>query len=58
VLRRPALLDVLNPHCGAIRAANVDTVVLNCTNHAFVEASIRKLLGAQMTVIDTSSVVA
>ena len=58
VLRGPALLDVLAPHCDRIRAANVDTVVLGCTHYPFVEASIRALLGSEVTVIDTATAIA
>ncbi len=58
VLQGPTLLDVLKPHCNAIRAANVDTVVLGCTHYPFVEASIRDLLGAEVTVIDTAAAIA
>ena len=53
----PALLDVLKPHCDAIRAANVDTVVLGCTHYAFVESSIRASLGTQVNVIDTATAI-
>ena len=54
----PALLDVLRPHCDAVLRANVDTVVLGCTHYPFVEASIRELLGPEITLIDTASAVA
>ncbi len=57
-LRGSALLDVLAPHCDRIRAANVDTVVLGCTHYPFVEASIRALLGSEVTVIDTATAIA
>jgi glutamate racemase len=58
VLDGPALLDVLRPHCDAVRAANVDTVVLGCTHYPFVEESIRALLGPGITLIDTASAIA
>ena len=57
VLDGPELLDVLRPSCDAIRAAGVDTVVLGCTHYAFVEESIRALLGADITLIDTAAAV-
>lgn len=57
-LSGPALLDVLKPHCDAIRAANVDTVVLGCTHYAFVEASIRASLGTEVKLIDTATAIA
>ncbi len=58
VLQGPTLLDVLKPHCDAIRAANVDTVVLGCTHYPLVEASIRELLSAEVAVIDTATAIA
>jgi len=58
MLQGPALLDVLAPHCDDVRAANVDTVVLGCTHYAFVEASIRALLGREVTLIDTATAIA
>ena len=58
VMHGPRLLNVLKPHCDAIREANVDTVVLGCTHYPFVEASIRALLGEQITVIDTATAIA
>ncbi len=58
VLGGPALVDVLQPHCDAIRAANVDTVVLGCTHYPFVEDAIRKLLGEQVALIDTAAAIA
>lgn len=58
VLQGPALFDVLAPHCDPIRAANVDTVVLGCTHYPFIEASIRALLGSEVTVIDTAMAIA
>lgn len=57
-LHGSALVDVLAPHCAAISAANVDTVVLGCTHYPFVEASIRKLLGAEIAVVDTATAIA
>jgi glutamate racemase len=58
VLHGPALLDVLKPHGDAIRAANVDTVVLGCTHYPFVGASIREVLGNEIVVIDTATAIA
>ena len=57
-LQGPALLEVLQPCCDAIRAANVDTVVLGCTHYPFVADSIRSLLGAEVTLIDTATAIA
>lgn len=58
VLDGPALLDLLRPHCDAIRNVDVDTVVLGCTHYPFIEASIRALLCEGVTMIDTASAVA
>ena len=58
LVQGPALLDVLKPHCDAIRTANVDTVVLGCTHYPFVEASIRALLGDEVMIIDTAMAIA
>ena len=57
-LQSPELLDVLRPYCDAIRAADVDTVVLGCTHYPFVEATLRELLGGEITVIDTATAIA
>ena len=57
-LQGAALLEVLEPHCDAIRAADVDTVVLGCTHYPFIEASISALLGGQVTLIDTATAIA
>jgi len=58
VLAGPALLEVLRPYCDAISAAQIDTVVLGCTHYAFVEDSIRALLGPGITLIDTATAIA
>lgn len=52
------LLAVLQPLCDAIRAENVDTVVLGCTHYAFVAATIGELLGHHVTLIDTAPAIA
>ena len=52
------LLEILRPHCDAIREANVDTLVLGCTHYPFVEASIRELLGEEIVIVDTARAVA
>lgn len=58
VLDGPELIGVLKPHCDAILAANVDTVVLGCTHYPFIEGTIRSLLGEHVSVIDTASAIA
>ena len=58
VLDGPALVDVLSPFCDSMRAARVDTVVLGCTHYPFVATQIQRLLGPDITLIDTASAVA
>jgi glutamate racemase len=53
-----ALDEVLKPFCDAIRAAEVDTVVLGCTHYPFIEAAIRESLGGNVTLISTAGAVA
>ncbi len=52
------LRALLMPHCDALRAAAIDTVVLGCTHYPFVEAAIRESLGPDIAVIDTATAVA
>jgi glutamate racemase len=49
---------VLKPCYEAVRAAEVDTVVLGCTHYAFVADAIQAALGADITLIDTATAVA
>jgi glutamate racemase len=49
---------LLAPACEAIRAQRVDTVVLGCTHYPFVARSIRRLLGSEVTLLDTADAVA
>ena len=58
VLGGPELDRVLAPHCAAVRAADVDTVVLGCTHYPFVAEAIRGLLGDEVSLIDTATAVA
>ncbi len=58
VLDGPALLTVLTPYCDRITQARVDTVVLACTHYAFVADAIQRLLGPDVTLIDTAAAVA
>ena len=54
----PALRATLKPHCDALRAARVDTVVLGCTHYAFVAGLIGELLGPDVQLVDTADAVA
>ena len=49
---------MLLPACEAVRAAQVDTVVLGCTHYPFIAAQIARLLGPDVTLIDTAVAVA
>lgn len=52
------LLDALAQHCAALRAADVDTVVLGCTHYAFVRHHIEREMGPGVRIIDTADAVA
>ena len=54
VLGGESLLAVLRPCCDAVRAADVDTVVLGCTHYPFVAGPIRSLLGERIALLDTA----
>jgi glutamate racemase len=58
LLEGQVLDRVLRPHCDAIRAAGVDTVVLGCTHYALVDTAIRAAMGDGVTLIDTAQAVA
>ncbi|MES2993973.1 MAG: glutamate racemase [Pseudomonadota bacterium] len=58
VVEGAELRALLTPHCEALRAAAVDTVVLGCTHYPIVETTIRELLGPDITLIDTATAVA
>jgi glutamate racemase len=57
-LAAPALREAIEGHCAALRAADVDTVVLGCTHYAFVHDQIEAAMGPQVTLIDTAQAVA
>ncbi|HJV97018.1 MAG TPA: glutamate racemase [Albitalea sp.] len=57
-LAAPALRAAIEAHCAALRAADVDTVVLGCTHYAFVHDQIQAAMGAQVRIIDTAEAVA
>ena len=50
-------LDLLGKHLEPILDAGSDTLVLGCTHYPFLRKSIRKLLGDNITLIDTSDAV-
>jgi glutamate racemase len=57
-LQAPELLDAVELHCAALRAADVDTVVLGCTHYAFVKDAIQSAMGPAVHIIDTADAVA
>jgi glutamate racemase len=54
----PSLSALLAPRCDAVRAADVDTVVLGCTHYPFVAGAIQRLLGPGVGLVDTASAIA
>ena len=58
VLDGQELAEVLRPHAAAIRAAEVDTVVLGCTHYPFVAVALQALLGPGVQWVDTADAVA
>lgn len=57
-LQGDALTAVLDAACAAMRAADVDTVVLGCTHYPFVADLIARRMPAGVTLIDTAEAVA
>ena len=57
LLDGPELMNVLAPCCASVSAAGVDTVVLGCTHYPFVARHIQRLLGPEVTLIDTAAAV-
>jgi glutamate racemase len=53
-LDAPALRENIEAHAAALRAAEVDTVVLGCTHYSFVRRHIEGSLGPAVRVIDTA----
>jgi glutamate racemase len=53
-LDAPALRENIEAHAAALRAAEVDTVVLGCTHYSFVRRHIEASLGPAVRVIDTA----
>ncbi len=57
-LDAPSLLAAIHEHGAALRAAEVDTVVLGCTHYAFVRHHIAAALGPGVQIVDTAEAVA
>jgi glutamate racemase len=50
--------SAVEQHCKALRAHDVDTVVLGCTHYPFAAHQIQAAMGASVVLIDTSAAVA
>jgi len=57
-LHAPALRAAIAEHASALRAAEVDTVVLGCTHYAFAIRQIEEAMGPSVHVVDTADAVA
>ncbi len=57
-LDTPRTRTILHSYIDPLLAGGVDTVVLGCTHFHFLSETIRNLLGAEITLIDTSLPVA
>jgi glutamate racemase len=54
----PDVRERVATHCAALRAQDVDTVVLGCTHYPFVAHHIQAEMGSDVRLIDTSDAVA
>jgi glutamate racemase len=57
-LESPELIALIESHAAPLREAGVDTVVLGCTHYPFVMPQLRRVFGADVTIIDTADAVA
>ncbi|MFM8153324.1 MAG: glutamate racemase, partial [Polynucleobacter victoriensis] len=48
---------LLREHLAPLQEAQIDTLVLGCTHYPFLAPLIRKILGAEIEIIDTSDAV-
>jgi len=53
-----AVRSAVEQHCSALRAHDVDTVVLGCTHYPFAAHHIRASMGASVVLVDTGAAVA
>ncbi len=56
-LDNPRVLDVINASLAPLTSTAVDTCVLGCTHFPFLEASIRRVVGEQITIIEPGTAV-
>jgi glutamate racemase len=54
----PEVRALLARHIEPMLAAGADTVVLGCTHYPFLDAAIRDIVGARVTLVDTSVAIA
>ncbi|WP_255501221.1 glutamate racemase [Mitsuaria sp. WAJ17] len=52
------LQDLLKTYTDAVKASGADTVLLGCTHYPFIQARIERLLGPEVTVLNTEGAVA
>jgi len=57
VLEGPQIEALLHQYIDPMLALGVDTIVLGCTHYPFLHASIQKLYGDQLDIIDTSKAI-
>lgn len=56
-IESPAMRTLLQTHLQGILEAQADTLVLGCTHYPFLKNHIRELIGASITIVDTSDAV-
>ena len=57
-LGSPLTLQLLQKYCQPLLDEGADTIVLGCTHYPFVRTLIEKIVGPQVTLIDTGAAVA
>lgn len=57
-LDTPQTLALLQQYCQPLIVAGADTIVLGCTHYPFVKKQIQKIVGPEVTLIDTGAAVA
>ncbi|WP_229008462.1 glutamate racemase [Methylophilus sp. Leaf408] len=58
LLDQPETITLLNTYCQPLIDAGADTIVLGCTHYPFVRTHIQKIVGPDVTLIDTGAAVA
>jgi glutamate racemase len=58
LLDQPETMSLLETYCQPLSDAGADTIVLGCTHYPFVRNHIQKIVGADVTLIDTGAAVA